>query len=69
MELLLESGVCRAIGVSNFEECDLENLLDTASVVPHVNQCEFHPLENPIGLREYCQDNGIQFQVSTDGAF
>ena len=35
--------------------------MDEASVVPHVNQCEFHPYHNPKELREYCQQNGIQF--------
>ena len=45
LELELESDRCRSIGVSNFLESDLEDLMETASVVPHVNQCEFHPLQ------------------------
>ncbi len=36
--------------------------METASVVPHVNQCEFHPLQNPTELRRFCADAGIQFQ-------
>ncbi len=62
LELELESGRCRAIGVSNFNESDLELLAETASVTPHVNQCEFHPLQNPTALRRYCVEEGIQFQ-------
>ncbi len=62
LELELESGRCRAIGVSNFVESDLEDLAETASLAPHVNQCEFHPLQNPVELREYCAEEGIQFQ-------
>ena len=63
LELLLDKGKCRAIGVSNFQTADLEILLDEASAAPHVNQCEFHPCQNPIELREFCTDNKIQFQV------
>ena len=32
------AGLCKAIGVSNFKICDLENLKETWNVVPHVNQ-------------------------------
>lgn len=63
-ELLVESGKCRAIGVSNFLEYHLESLIENASIVPHVNQCEFHPYQNPLSLRRYCHDFGIQFEVS-----
>ena len=63
MELLLESGRCKSIGVSNFAEEDLEDIAEIASVVPHVNQVEFHPYHNPIQLRNYCRENKIQFQV------
>ncbi len=62
LELELDSGRCRSIGVSNFLECDLECLAETASLAPHVNQCEFHPLQNPTELRRYCAEEGIQFQ-------
>lgn len=30
-----------------------------------VNQCEFHPYQNPKELREFCRENNICFQVST----
>ena len=43
MELLLEAGKVRAIGVSNFLETHLDDLLQEASVTPHVNQIEHHP--------------------------
>eukprot|EP00095_Tigriopus_kingsejongensis_P004165 maker-scaffold53_size449031-snap-gene-0.14 protein:Tk04165 transcript:maker-scaffold53_size449031-snap-gene-0.14-mRNA-1 annotation:"hypothetical protein DAPPUDRAFT_51643" len=62
LELLVEGDKCRAIGVSNFLEQHLEHLIENASIVPHVNQCEFHPFQNPIGLRNYCTENGIQFE-------
>ena len=62
MEELYESGKCRAIGVSNFLERHLEGILAECRVVPHVNQCEFHPYQNPKGLRDFCSEKGIAFQ-------
>lgn len=42
-EKLYADGRVRAIGVSNFEPNHLRTLLDTANVVPALNQIEFHP--------------------------
>jgi 2,5-diketo-D-gluconate reductase A len=42
-EKLYADGRVRAIGVSNFEPDHLRTLLDTANVVPALNQIEFHP--------------------------
>ena len=60
LELLLDEGICRAIGVSNFQIEDLEMIMEDASIVPHVNQCEFHPCQNPEQLRTFCHENRIQ---------
>ncbi|XP_076063693.1 putative oxidoreductase ZK1290.5 isoform X2 [Oratosquilla oratoria] len=62
LELLLDEERVRAVGVSNFFEDDLDILLNNCSVVPHVNQCEFHPLCNPTELRKFCIENKIQFE-------
>jgi len=43
MEKLYVDGRIRAIGVSNFRPEHLRRLLDTAEVVPAVNQVELHP--------------------------
>jgi diketogulonate reductase-like aldo/keto reductase len=43
LERLLSEGRVRAIGVSNFMVEHLTALLDTAAVVPAVNQIEVHP--------------------------
>jgi len=42
-EKLYSDGRVRAIGVSNFEPNHLRTLLDSANVVPALNQIEFHP--------------------------
>ena len=45
MEEALESGLVRAIGVSNFHEHHLASLEETAKVTPHVNQIQLSPSE------------------------
>src|SRR4051812_13417109 len=42
LEEAYAAGKLRAIGVSNFEQQDIENLLEGATVVPHVNQLLVH---------------------------
>lgn len=44
LEKLLAEGKARAIGVSNFLAHHLEDLMKSSSVIPAVNQVEFHPL-------------------------
>jgi len=43
LETLLADGKVRAIGVSNFMAEHLDRLMDTATVVPAINQIEVHP--------------------------
>lgn len=50
LELLMDEDRIRAIGVSNFQQGELEMLscsMETSGIAPHVNQCEYHPLQNP----------------------
>ncbi|XP_010062337.2 NADPH-dependent aldo-keto reductase, chloroplastic [Eucalyptus grandis] len=59
MERCFDSGLCRAIGVSNFSSKKIETLLDFASVPPAVNQVEMHPMWKQRKLREVCGENKI----------
>lgn len=61
LEELYERGLAKAIGVSNFSTAEIETLLKTAKVKPHVNQIEFHPLlqEATPGILETCKSHGI----------
>lgn len=59
MEKLVESGQCRAIGVSNFSAKKIEAMLSYAKVVPAVNQVELHPRLRQDGLLKYCADVGV----------
>ena len=43
MEKLYSAGLCKSIGVSNFTVKHLKELLKKTSIVPTVNQVEFHP--------------------------
>lgn len=63
MEELHGSGLARAIGVSNFEISDLEQLLATAEVPPAVNQFKLNPAEQRRELHEYCVQRGIAVEA------
>ncbi|MFE5565838.1 aldo/keto reductase [Amycolatopsis japonica] len=47
------------MGVSNFEQRDLENILTTATVTPHVNQLLVHAGNTPSELLAYCETKDI----------
>ncbi|RAM35766.1 aldo/keto reductase [Arthrobacter globiformis] len=59
METLYREGKVRAIGVSNFQPQHLDQLLETAEVVPAVNQIELHPWLQQAELREKHRGLGI----------
>ncbi|RSL29331.1 aldo/keto reductase [Salibacterium salarium] len=63
LEKLYEEGKVRAIGVSNFTEEHLENVMKTAKITPMVNQVEFHPRLFQKELLEYCQNHNIQLEA------
>lgn len=59
MEALLATGKVKAIGVANFSTVNLEKLLQTAKIVPAVNQTEIQPLLPQDKLHAYCKEKGI----------
>ncbi len=63
LEKLQADGRVRAIGVSNFKVHHLEELAKTASVVPAVNQVEFHPFLLQPELLAYDQVKGIRHEA------
>src|SRR5690606_31461033 len=63
LETLYQQGKARAIGVSNFMEHHLRDLMNECDVVPMVNQCEFHPRLVQPELLKYCRDNKIQYEA------
>ena len=59
MEEAVAAGQLRAIGVSNFEVGDLQNLIDHAEIKPAVNQIRVHIGHTPADVISYCKANGI----------
>ncbi|MDI9872943.1 aldo/keto reductase [Flectobacillus rivi] len=52
-------GKLRAIGVSNFKESDIDNILESCSIAPMVNQILAHISNTPLDLIRYTQEKGI----------
>ncbi|TLM73515.1 aldo/keto reductase [Pseudarthrobacter sp. NamB4] len=63
LETLYREGKVRAIGVSNFQPAHLERLLQSAEVVPAVNQIELHPWLQQAELRKIHEELGIRTEA------
>ncbi|KRE54777.1 2,5-diketo-D-gluconic acid reductase [Arthrobacter sp. Soil736] len=63
LEDAYQAGKVRSIGVSNFQQQDVENILSTATVVPHVNQLLVHAGNTPAELLASCEGKGIIVQA------
>ncbi|ODT11807.1 MAG: 2,5-diketo-D-gluconic acid reductase, partial [Microbacterium sp. SCN 70-18] len=55
-----EQGLVRSIGVSNFTEAMLTELIQETGVVPAVNQVELHPYFPQGALRAFHAEHGIR---------
>jgi len=68
LEEAYEAGKLRAIGVSNFEIDDLNNLLAGSRVVPAVNQIRVHIGHVPTELIDFCEQSGILVEAYSPNA-
>ncbi|OQY27938.1 MAG: aldehyde oxidoreductase [Candidatus Cloacimonetes bacterium 4572_55] len=59
MEALVDKGLCRHIGVSNFSVVKLRGLLADARLKPEMNQIELHPYLQQPEMLDFCRENGI----------
>lgn len=59
MEDTLKAGKVRAIGISNFLREDVENLMESCTVKPMVNQLLAHITNTPFELIDYCREQNI----------
>lgn len=59
LEEAYKAGKLRAIGLSNFEQADIDNILAACSVKPMVNQILAHISNTPGPLIQYTQGKGI----------
>jgi diketogulonate reductase-like aldo/keto reductase len=63
LEHLLDEGKCRAIGVSNYMQWHLEELLNNSSVPPAINQVEFHPFLYQKELLDFCHSREVRIEA------
>ena len=63
LESILKEGKTRSIGVSNFYQNHLDELLSGADIIPVINQVEFTPYLYLKELKEYCEDKGINLEA------
>lgn len=63
LEEAQQAGKLRSIGVSNFEQSDLENIVSVSTVSPQVNQVLFHIGNTPDDLLSYCTGEGILIEA------
>lgn len=63
LEEAQQAGRLRSIGVSNFEQSDLENIVSVCTVAPQVNQVLFHVGNTPDHLLSYCTSEGILIEA------
>ena len=59
LEEAYKGGKLRAIGLSNFEKADLDNILESCTVKPMVNQILAHISNTPKALIEYSREKNI----------
>jgi len=59
MEALVEKGLVKAIGVSNFSEKRIRQVLACAKIKPAVVQNEGHPYLQQASLKTFCGQQGI----------
>jgi len=62
-EKLYKEGYIRAIGVCNFTCNHLKDLMETAEIMPAINQIEFHPRLVQTELIEFYKENNIQIEA------
>ncbi len=63
LEKLYAEKRIRAIGVSNFMQHHLEDLMEHTDIVPMVNQMEFHPHLVQQDLIDFCNKHGIIYEA------
>jgi len=59
MEKLKEEGLAKDIGVSNFNEFQLQRILNECTVIPAVHQIECHPYLSEEPMVEFCKEKKI----------
>lgn len=65
MEKLVEKGLVKSIGVSNFNSEQVERVLKEGTIKPVTNQVECGPTLNQKELTKFCKDRGVTITAYT----
>ena len=60
LEKMVKKGLCRHIGVCNFNIRRLNKLQKNASILPYTNQIELHPFLQQPEMLKHCHHNSIK---------
>ncbi|MDB5019534.1 MAG: aldo/keto reductase [Pedobacter sp.] len=63
LEEAYKAGKLRTIGLSNFGKADIDNILESCTVKPMVNQILAHISNTPKELIEYCKEKNILIEA------
>lgn len=63
LERLYSEGLVKSIGVSNFHQHHLEDLMKNSNEKPVINQIECHPRLNQEKLQAFCQEENIAVEA------
>lgn len=63
LEKLYSNGKIRAIGVSNFNSSQIDEIIEKCEIPPMVNQVEFHPYLNQSELQNAMKSRNVQIEA------
>ncbi len=63
LEEAYQAGMVKAIGVSNFDVDDLQNIMEDCAIKPMVNQIRIHIGHTPKKVMDFCETEGIQVEA------
>ena len=63
MERAFEQGKVRSIGLSNFQEKHIKEILKICKIKPVVDQIDLHPYGQRKGIVKICEENNIKIEA------
>jgi len=63
MEEAVSEGKVKSIGLSNFKENNIKEILNICKIKPVIDQIELHPYAQRKGIVKMCEENGINVEA------